>query len=154
VEFTLNSRRCKTNKALLLDPFVTVHPNGEKGLAGPNIVFTEANIHITDGSGATDGGGSLLGPGNLVVGYDENVFSFSRSGSHNLVVGKDNGFSGVGGFVAGDSNTTQDQFTSVSENPATGIESSVGGPSLIQPLEIRPASAEAARTTPPEPKLA
>ena len=50
------------NNALLLGPYVTVDPNSENGVIGPNIVITGANIHIVDGSGATDDhGGPPLG---------------------------------------------------------------------------------------------
>ena len=60
------------NPALQLGPFVIVDPNPENGVAGPNIVFTGANIHIINGAGSTQGfygGGNGLG--NLIIGYDE-----------------------------------------------------------------------------------
>jgi hypothetical protein len=123
----------KSNKALLLGRYVKVDPNCENGLIGPNIVFTGANIHIVDGSGATDdheGTGSLLGLGNLVIGYDENTSNLSRTGSHNLVVGSDNGFSKYGGFIAGKFNGISGRFASVSggtRNSASGDFSTVSG---------------------------
>src|SRR6476659_3545154 len=39
-------------KALV--PYVTVDPNPENGVKGPNIVFHGANVHIVDGSGTTN----------------------------------------------------------------------------------------------------
>jgi hypothetical protein len=121
----------QSNKALLLGSYVTVDPNAENGVAGPNIVFTGANIHIVDGSGATDDhGGTALGLGNLVIGYDENDLNFSRTGSHNLVAGTNNGFSSIGGFVAGRSNRIAGVFASVSggsDNVAGGFAASVSG---------------------------
>ena len=119
------------NKALLLDPYVTVDQNSENGLNGPNIVFSGANIHIVDGSGATDdNGGAPLGLGNLVIGYDENASSLPRTGSHNLAVGANNGFSSVGGFVAGRFNLISGNFATVSAgiaNTASGGGASVSG---------------------------
>jgi hypothetical protein len=44
----------QSNKALALGPFVSVDPNPENGVIGPNITFTGANIHIVSGSHVTD----------------------------------------------------------------------------------------------------
>ena len=56
---------------LALASFVSVDPNPENGVAGPNIVFTGANVHIVSGSGATTDNGNSTGLGNLIIGYDE-----------------------------------------------------------------------------------
>jgi len=61
----------QSNHALLLGPFVTVDPNPEIGVIGPNITFSGANIHIVSGSGRTDDNGNPLGLGNLIIGYDD-----------------------------------------------------------------------------------
>jgi hypothetical protein len=136
----------QSNKALLLGPFVSVNPNGtglDKGVTGPNIYFTGANIHILSGSGATDDhlstGGTLTGLGNLIIGYDE-LFTNSkgvtqtpnRGGSHNLVIGRFNNFtsSAFGGLVAGELNTISAEAASVSGgsvNTASGPRASVSG---------------------------
>ena len=92
-----------------LDPFVSVDPNPETGVAGPHITFTGANVHIVSGSGATDDGGTPLGLGNLIIGYDEDPGPGSplnpgdRGGSHNLVIGRFHRFTqaAFGGLVAG-----------------------------------------------------
>ena len=47
---------------LLLNNYVSMDPNPENEVAGPNITFTGANIHIVSGSGATDDG-TLAGLG-------------------------------------------------------------------------------------------
>ncbi len=60
-----------SNPALQLGPFVSVDPNPENNVIGPNIVFKGANIHIESGSGATDDNGALLSLGNLFIGYNE-----------------------------------------------------------------------------------
>ena len=130
--------KVERNNALLLGPFVTVDPNPEKGVRGPNITFRGANIHIVSGSGVTDDhistGGKLTGLGNLIIGYDE-LFSgqvANRGGSHNLVVGRFHVFtsSAFGGLVAGEFNTVSAEGASVSggrENTASGIFASVSG---------------------------
>jgi len=126
------------NNALLLGPFVTVDPNPEKGVRGPNITFRGANIHIVSGSGVTDDhistGGKLTGLGNLIIGYDELSSGqvANRGGSHNLVVGPFHTFtsSAFGGVVAGEFNTISNEGNSVSggrQNTASGLSASVSG---------------------------
>jgi hypothetical protein len=101
----------QSNNALKLGKFVTVDPNPEKGVRGPNITFKGANIHIVSGSGVTDDhlttGGSLTGLGNLIIGYDEDPTAIGlpfnpgdRGGSHNLVIGRWHSFSANGGVGA------------------------------------------------------
>ena len=41
----------QANNVQALDPFVSVDPNPENGVAGPHIIFTGANVHIVSGSG-------------------------------------------------------------------------------------------------------
>jgi hypothetical protein len=61
----------QSNHALALGPFVSVDPNPEIRVAGSNIIFSGANIHIVSGFGATDDNGNPTGFGNLIIGYDE-----------------------------------------------------------------------------------
>jgi hypothetical protein len=142
----------QSNPALALGPFVSVDPNPEIGVIGPNITFSGANIHIVSGSGSTDDGMSvnpnatLTGLGNLIIGYDEDPGKASggaeappptlgpgdRSGSHNLVIGRWNRFTkaAFGGFVAGELNFIGNEGTSVSggfSNTASGFDASVVG---------------------------
>jgi len=131
----------QANHALALGPFVAVNPNAEIGVAGPNITFSGANIHIVSGSGSTYDKGAPRGLGNLIIGYDEDPINAlagdsvaglpimqtagfpsqlqpgDRGGSHNLVIGGGNRFtqSAFGGFVAGE------------RNSVTGIGASVSG---------------------------
>jgi hypothetical protein len=112
-----------------LAPFVSVTTTAANGVAGPNVWFTGANVHVVSGSGTTYDGGSLTGLGNLIIGYDESG-SGSRAGSHNLVLGENNNFSSYGGFVAGALNTVSAPFGSVSGgqwNTASRTGSSVSG---------------------------
>jgi hypothetical protein len=119
----------QSNKALELGPFVSVNPNPENGVIGPNITFKGANIHIVSGSGVTDDhystGGSLTGLGNLIIGYDEPLpssplYPGQRGGSHNLVIGRwhsfvaSSGSGAFGGLVAGEANAIYFEAASVS----------------------------------------
>lgn len=87
-----------------LSPYVEVKQTAEKGIAGPNIIFHGANVHVVSGSGAEDDNGTLTGLGNLVVGYAGTSVGGSRAGSHNLIVGTDHTFQSVGALVAGRAN--------------------------------------------------
>jgi hypothetical protein len=121
----------QANHALALGPFVTVDPNAEIGVAGPNITFTGANIHIVSGSGSTYDKGAPRGLGNLIIGYDEDPINAlagdpvnglpimqtagfpsklqpgDRGGSHNLIIGGGNRFTqaAFAGFIVGERNT-------------------------------------------------
>ena len=69
--------------ARALDPFVNVVPGVMNGLAGPHVIFSDANFHIRSGSGTTE---DNTGLGNLVIGYDEDVdaggYNHSRWTTH------------------------------------------------------------------------
>jgi hypothetical protein len=147
----------QSNHALALGPFVSVDPNPEIGVIGPNITFSGANIHIVSGSGSTNDNGAATGLGNLIIGYDEDPINpltgdsslglptimqtsgspsplnpGDRGGSHNLVIGGGNRFTqaAFGGFVAGERNTINSFGASVSagfNNAASGLFASVSG---------------------------
>jgi hypothetical protein len=134
----------QSNHALLLGPFVSVDPNPQIGVIGPNIIFTGANIHIVSGSGRTDDNGNCTGLGNLIIGYDEDpamaplgmqpplLGPLDRAGSHNLVLGPFNQFSktAFGGLVAGEANIISNAVATVTGgnlNAATGPEAAVTG---------------------------
>jgi hypothetical protein len=96
---------------------------------GDDVVFTGVNVHVRSGSGATDG--TINGLGNLIVGYNEARSSGSdKTGSHNLVVGRDHNYTSYGGLVAGYKNTVSGSYSSVSggyNNTASHDYSSVSG---------------------------
>lgn len=134
LQATINGANAKN--AFALGQFVTVDTTDTiNGLAGPHIIFTGANLHVRDGSGTTnDGGGTLTGLGNLVIGYDDAPdlppAAGYRSGAHNLVVGPGHTFNSFGGFVAGDNNSVEGPSATVSagrENTASGMWSGVSG---------------------------
>ncbi len=117
-----------------LTQFQIVVPGEINGLAGPHLIFEGVNLHIESGSGSTTDGGSPIGLGNLVVGYNEvpsgGLVAGDRDGSHNIVLGPEHKYLSTGGFVAGFRNTISGFFASVSGgfgNTASGRESSVSG---------------------------
>ncbi len=132
---TLQSQLTVARPVLALAPFVSVDPNPEKHVRGPNIVFKGANIHIESGSGATDDHGNRTGLGNLIIGYNEvpdGLLQGGRGGSHNLVIGKLNSFTqaAFGGLVAGEGNTISNEGVSISggiNGIASGLFSSISG---------------------------
>jgi hypothetical protein len=97
----------------------------------PTIQFSGVNVQIVDGAGTTR---SSNGSGNLVIGYDENTGKErgkpgAQTGSHNLVLGEEQEFTGIAGIVAGIQNTNTGIFASVSgeNNTASGPAASVSG---------------------------
>jgi hypothetical protein len=105
------------------------------------VVITGANLRIVNGLGNTE---TTNGLGNLIVGYNESRFIFpdchplatdpfckdTRTGSHNVVVGRLHNFSSFGGLVVASGNEISAAFASVSggsENTASGVFASVSG---------------------------
>ena len=125
--------------------YIRVEAGPINDLVGPHIVFEGANVHVRSGTGGTDDGCSLAEPncpgltglGNLILGYNELEPSqtfpsrpVGRTGSHNLVVGPEHGFTSFGGFVAGATNAVTGASSSVSGgrgNVASGLFTSVSG---------------------------
>jgi hypothetical protein len=105
---------------------VTVDPSNAE------IVITRANLRIVNGLGTTE---TTNGLGNLIVGYNElrkdpTLPPNLRTGSHNVVVGKELNFSSFGGLVVGLINEISGTFASVSggqQNTATGRFASISG---------------------------
>jgi hypothetical protein len=96
--------------------------------AANEVVITGANLRIVNGLGSTE---TTNGLGNLIVGYNElrgDGFTDTRTGSHNVVVGRENNFSRFGGIVVGQFNEISGDWSSVSAgngNTASGLFSSV-----------------------------
>jgi hypothetical protein len=111
----------KTLQALLTHVTLVTDDAGR-----PEIVITGANLRIVNGLGSTDctdEAGKPIpdcpnGLGNLIVGYNElrndPNFPDVRTGSHNVVVGSQHGFSRFGGLVVGTFNTISGDFAVVS----------------------------------------
>ena len=95
-------------------------------VANNNVYFTGVNMHLRNGSGATD---NANGTGNLIVGYDENVNN-TKTGSHNVVIGAYHTYTSYGGFIAGFGNAITARGASVcggNSNTASGIGATVSG---------------------------
>jgi hypothetical protein len=98
--------------------------------AANEVVITGANLRIVNGLGSTN---TTNGLGNLIVGYNEpRQFDLPdiRTGSHNVVVGREHNFSRFGGLVVGLHSEISGDYASVSGgtfNTASGSGSSVSG---------------------------
>ena len=96
---------------------------------GNDLYIDGANLHVRDGSGDTEG--PTNGLGNLIIGYNELRGSMdNRTGSHNLILGRENNYGSYGGIVAGSHNEISGPYSSVSGgwyNKASGLWSSVSG---------------------------
>jgi hypothetical protein len=132
----LQNQLAAAKPVLALAPFVSIDPNPENGVRGPNIIFTGANIHIVSGLGATNDDGNPSGLGNLILGYNEppgtGLNPGDRGGSHNLVLGRFNRFSSsaFGGLVAGEDNVISNAAATVTGgnlNAASGLDAAVTG---------------------------
>jgi trimeric autotransporter adhesin len=106
---------------LAIAPYVSLTTGAMNGVTGPNIVFQGCNVHVRDGSGATNCNpssvnsmGTQTGLGNLIVGYDERYSTEPRGGSNNLIVGIYHTFTGAGSFVDGRANTISAEYAAVS----------------------------------------
>ncbi len=108
----VNTLQNELKSVIALAPYVSVDQNAENGLAGPNIVFKDANVHIESGSGATVDSSGL---GNLVIGYDEDnansPIDSARTGSNNLIIGPGHEFTASGALLAGYQNVSTSNYT-------------------------------------------
>jgi len=137
---SLQAQLANAKNVLALAPFVSVDPNPENGVAGPNVTFKGVNLHLVSGSGQTYEQ-TATGLGNLIIGYDAPPVDASgksilqpldRQGSHNLVIGDDHKFTwnSKGGLLAGSDNTLNGPAASVvggSGNYAQNGSTVVGG---------------------------
>lgn len=110
-----------------LEPYISVGTDISNFSA---VFISGVNLYIRNGTGRTTDG-AVNGLGNLIVGYNELRGSGDvRSGSHNIVIGRENNYSSYGGLVAGYNNTTSNNYASVlggRYNRATGAYASVSG---------------------------
>lgn len=108
--------------------------------SGNNLVFNGMNLEVNNGTGATDG--DINGLGNIIIGYNEDIFPYlgtgpssQKTGSHNLVVGKGNNYMSYGGIVSGLNNWISGTYATITggeRNQALGGFSSVLAGSLNQ----------------------
>jgi prefoldin subunit 5 len=91
------------------------------------LIFSGVNLQVVNGTGSES---TTNGLGNLIVGYEDNISSYARTGSHNLVTGTNGGWTSYGGLLAGNSNQVTARYASVSggaNNTASGQVASVSG---------------------------
>lgn len=126
--------------------------NGKLQLNGSTALFKGLNVQIINGEGKTD---STNGKGNLILGYNEGntkihpvcsnslfidqisceavgeIWAGSQhTGSHYLILGRNNSYTQYAGLVAGYNNASTGPYASITggrENTATGFASHVSG---------------------------
>ena len=94
-------------------------------VTGTEIVFSGANVQIHNGSSDQE---TTNGLGNLTIGYNPDSLGASfRTGSHNLVLGKDNNYTSTGSLVSGEQNSAN------GKNAATiaGYKNTVSGSNAL-----------------------
>lgn len=101
--------------AALAPTYVYLGPGGQ-----PTAEFSEVNVQIDSGTGKT--AGLLDGRGNLIIGYGENAYKRKRTGSNNLIVGINSGWTGYGDLIAGANDSANADYST-----ALGVFNSVRG---------------------------
>src|ERR1700722_19819551 len=84
---------CASGTPVLAPTYVASGVGGK-----PTVQLSAVNLQIIDGSGNTT---TVNGTGNLVLGYDENPGSLSQTGSHDLVMGEHQAFTGASELLNG-----------------------------------------------------
>lgn len=81
-------------------------------VVGTDVFFTGVNLHVRNGTGTTSG--TVNGTGNLVVGYNEARSTGSeKTGSHNIVFGREANYTSYGGLVGGYQNNITSSHAAV-----------------------------------------
>jgi len=116
---------CTSGYTAVLAPTYVASGVGGK----PTVVFNAVNLQVVSGGGATNAAPN--GEGNVVIGYAENPSDHLQSGSNNLILGYDNGWSGYGELVAGTANMATGDYAAVfgASDAAGGVASLVAGKS-------------------------
>src|SRR4051794_15047479 len=113
---------CSSGTPVLAPTYISSGVGGQ-----PTVRFSGVNVQVVSGSGSTSG--PVNGEGNLIIGYAENGDGFSQAGSHDLVVGKNNGWDSFGEIVGGEDNQALGKYaTAVGDsNKASGLASLAAG---------------------------
>jgi len=78
---------------------------------GDDLIFSGLNLWLNNGTGETETVNSL---GNLTIGYNEERGSNDdRSGSHNLILGRDNNFTSRGSLIVGRFNDSNGRHNAI-----------------------------------------
>lgn len=99
-------------QARVLDLLTVVRLDDGQGNALKTLRVDGANLQVVNGTGST--GGDPNGLGNLLIGYNEDTDTNAeqRTGSHMLVVGRDNSYTRYGGLVVGVQNEAAGDWSS------------------------------------------
>jgi len=113
---------CSDGTPVLAPTYVSSGVGGK-----PTVEFSSVNVQIVSGSGST--AGSVNGEGNLVIGYAENAGNLPRTGSHNLIIGSQSGWTSFGGILGGQSNLVTGKYATVfgANNVASGAWTFLAG---------------------------
>jgi hypothetical protein len=116
------SPSCASGTAVLAPTYVAGGVGGK-----PTVEFSTVNVQVISGSGSTSG--AVNGEGNLVVGYAESPSKYAQTGSNDLVVGTNNGWSGYGELLAGTGDRAGGAYASTfgQSNQSNGPESVTAG---------------------------
>lgn len=122
---SLPSSSAEQQTLLSILPHMSLNPSGVAGK--PTIRFSGVNVQVVSGSGSTSG--TVNGEGNLIVGYAEDNTHRAQTGSNDLVVGADNGWTGFGELVGGNDDLVSGPFATAfgQGNVASGPQSSTLG---------------------------
>jgi len=97
-------------------------------IEGNALVLTGMNLQVVDGTGDT--AGTPNGLGNVIIGYNEATLGQVRTGSHNLIIGREHDYQAYGGLVCGYNNKLVASEASViagAANVASGQRAAVVG---------------------------
>ncbi len=98
-----------------------------------DLIFVGCNVHVRDGSGLTQ---STSGLGNLIVGYNADPAGLlDRFGSHNLILGDQQAYTGFGQLLTYYVGSSQDMSVVVGGNLSESVSSNrttnIGGNSVL-----------------------
>ncbi len=106
----------RNNTVLGLDGFLRLEKNTNEVYTA---LFSDVNVQVVNGDGLTD---IANGRGNLVLGYNaQGTAPLARQGSHNLILGDNQGYSGVAQVVTAHVISNQDLSLVAGGNMATDV---------------------------------
>jgi len=115
-----------------------------RGGTPDTLTFSGMNVQLIDGTGDTYG--AVNGLGNLIVGYNENSYGATRTGSHNLVIGFEHEYTSGAPITSPPTPTPASAGESKTRRATTTPASA--GASSTRPAGAAPASAGASPTPP------
>jgi hypothetical protein len=103
----------------ILDHMSIVYLDDGQGGTTKTIRISDVNVQVVNGLESTE---TINGLGNLIVGYNEfRTLENNRTGSHSIVLGKENNYNKYASTVGGISNSVNGEYSSI----ITGISNVV-----------------------------